>query len=102
MTNNPAPTLERIARRIPVPQPASERLLRRRDRQRRNQRIASGVVGIAVFVAAILVVTTGLPFDRTQPDVGPGGAGAGTTGTAPRAIGPVPQTDYLTALAPCE
>ena len=31
---------------------------RRRDRKRRNQRIAAGVVGIAVFVAAIWVVTT--------------------------------------------
>jgi Tol biopolymer transport system component len=96
MTNSPDPTLERIARRIPVPQPASERLLRRRDRQRRTQRIASGVVGIAVFVAAILVVTTGLPFDRTQTDVAPAGAGAGTKGTEPtEAIGPVPETDYL-------
>jgi hypothetical protein len=38
---------------------------RRRDRKRRNQRIAAGVVGIAVFVAAIWVVTTAGSFDRT-------------------------------------
>jgi hypothetical protein len=40
---------------------------RRRDRKRRNQRIAAGVVGIAVFVAAIWVVTTAGSFDRTTP-----------------------------------
>ena len=40
---------------------------RRRDRKRRNQRIAAGVVGIAVFVAAIWVVTTVGSFDRTTP-----------------------------------
>jgi Tol biopolymer transport system component len=39
---------------------------RRRDRKRRNQRIAAGAVGFAVFVAAIWIVTSGLSFDRTQ------------------------------------
>ena len=38
---------------------------RRRDRKRRNQRITAGVVGIAVFVAAVWVVTTAGSFDRT-------------------------------------
>ena len=43
-----------------------ESLLRRRDRKRRNQRIAAGVVGIAVFVAAVwIVISAGSP-DRTQ------------------------------------
>jgi Tol biopolymer transport system component len=47
-------------------------LLRRRDRKRRNQRIAAGVVGIAVFVAAVWIVTSGLSFDRTeQPAIQP-------------------------------
>ena len=44
-----------------------ERMLRRRDRKRRNQRITAGVVGIAIFVAAVWIVTTGGPFDRSQP-----------------------------------
>ena len=43
-----------------------ESLLRRRDRKHRNQRIAAGVVGIAVFVAAIWIVTSGASSDRTQ------------------------------------
>jgi hypothetical protein len=43
-----------------------ESILRRRDRKRRSQRIAAGVVGIAVFVAAIWVVTSGESSDRTR------------------------------------
>ena len=43
-----------------------ERMLRRRDRKRRNQRIAAGVVGIAVFVAAVWIVATGGPIDRSS------------------------------------
>ena len=43
-----------------------ESIRRRRDRKRRNQRITAGVVGIAVFVAAVWVVTTGGSFNRTQ------------------------------------
>ena len=44
-------------------------LIRRRDRKRRNKRIAAGVVGIAVFVAAVWITTSGLSFDRTQTPV---------------------------------
>jgi hypothetical protein len=56
-----------------------ERMLRRRDRKRRNQRIAAGAVGIAVFVAAIWGVTAAGSFDRTttpadQPTVNPDAA----------------------------
>jgi hypothetical protein len=48
------------------PEPAWERLARLRDRKRRNQRITAGVVGITVFVAAVWIVTSGAPSDRTQ------------------------------------
>ena len=62
-------------------------LLRRRDRKRRNQRITAGVVGIAVFVAAVWVVTTGGSFNGTQqPAVQP-------TPTPPARTAPEP--DYL-------
>lgn len=46
-------------------------ILRRRDRKRRNQRIAAGVVGMAVFVAAIWIVTSGLSMDRSPTSVVP-------------------------------
>jgi Tol biopolymer transport system component len=64
-----------------------ERMLRRRDRKRRNQRIAAGIVGIAVFVAAVWIVTTGGSFNRTQqPAIQP-------TPTPPAGISP--ETAYL-------
>jgi WD40 repeat protein len=76
-----------------------ERMLRRRDRKRRNQRIVAGAVGIAVFVAAVWIVTNGLSFDRSGTAIAPGGAETGpveTNGEPPKsAVGPVPEADYL-------
>jgi Tol biopolymer transport system component len=73
-----------------------ERMLRRRDRKRRNQRIAAGVVGIAVFVAAVWVVTGAGSTDRTQRPVVPGGGVTGPAETGPTEdTGGVPNTDYL-------
>ena len=78
-----------------------ERILRRRDRKRRNQRITAGVVGIAVFVAAIWVVTSVGSFDRTQPGAS-GGAETGPTATGPALTRTdAPDTDwYGEGLAP--
>ena len=58
--------LDREARRVDEAPDALGSVLRRRDRKRRTQRIAAGVVGIAVFVAAIWIVTSGAWFDRTE------------------------------------
>jgi hypothetical protein len=63
--------LERFAPLFEAPERSFERFLRRRDRKRRNQRIAAGVVGVAVFAAAVWTVTTGGPFDRTEVGTGP-------------------------------
>jgi dipeptidyl aminopeptidase/acylaminoacyl peptidase len=85
---------------------------RRRDRKRRNQRVAAGVVGIAVFITAVWIVRDVASLNRSQAPVVPGGGGAeapaapgeGTSGPAEtgksvtgatEAIGPVPETDYL-------
>ena len=59
-----------------------ERMLRRRDRNQRNQRITAGLVGIAVFVAAVWIVTTSGPFDRALTPGG-GGTATGPTVTEP-------------------
>ena len=59
--------LERVGERFTFPEDALVRLQDRRQRRRRNQRIAAGVVGIAVFAAAVWIVTGG-PFDRTAGD----------------------------------
>jgi hypothetical protein len=66
-----------------TPPPAGfERMLHRHDRKRRNQRIAAGVVGIAVFVAVVWIVTSGGSFNRTQqPAIQP--TPTPSAGTAP-------------------
>jgi Tol biopolymer transport system component len=61
--------------RLAPPEPAYERLVERRDRNRRNKRITAGVVGIAVFVAAVWIVTSGLSFDRSETPAVPGETG---------------------------
>jgi hypothetical protein len=59
-------------------------LIQRRDRKRRNQRITAGVVGIAVFVAAVWIVTSGGWFDRTETPAVPGPAETGPPPTSER------------------
>jgi hypothetical protein len=95
MTPSSNETLERIARRIPIPEPAYERMLSRRDRKRRNQRITAGVVGIAVFVAAVWIVTSVGSLDRSETPAVPGPAETGPACSAtfwpitcPPGIGP--------------
>jgi hypothetical protein len=44
---------ERAFQKFQMTEPAWEILVDRRDRKRRNKRIAAGVVGIAVFVARL-------------------------------------------------
>jgi Tol biopolymer transport system component len=75
--------LERGVGGTTPPPDGFERMLRRRDRQRRNQRIAAGVVGIAVFVTAVWIVTSVGSSDRTQTPADPGGAETGPTPTPP-------------------
>jgi hypothetical protein len=77
------PLLERVMERVELRPFTLERFHDRRDRKRRNQRIAARVVGIAVFVAAVWIVTSGLSFDRTQTPAAPGSE-TGPTQTAPR------------------
>jgi WD40 repeat protein len=81
--------LERVGERFNFPDDMFERLGRRRDRKRRNQRIAAGVVGIAVFVAAVWIVTSGGVFDRSETSVVPQGDVTGPAETGPAETGPV-------------
>jgi hypothetical protein len=96
--SDPRSLLERESRRFTQQDGAFERLLRRRDRKRRNQRIAAGVVGIAVFVAAVWIVTSAGSLDRSQTPAVPGGAATATptpTATAsPAAAGPFVSEHY--------
>jgi hypothetical protein len=80
--------LERDLERITRPAGFTfDDLERRRGRKRRNQRIAAGVVGIAVFVGAVWTVTSEALLDRSETSVVPGGAGMTAT-TGPTATGP--------------
>ena len=85
---------ERVIRGFVPPDDSLERLVHRRDRKRRNQRIAAGVVGIAVFVAAVWIVGDAALLDRSEPSVpavsgttGPGETGPTVTG--PKVTGPI-------------
>jgi Tol biopolymer transport system component len=69
--------LERGVGGATPPPDGFERMLRRRERKRRNQRITAGVVGIAVFVAAVWIVTTGGSLDRSETPAVPGPAETG-------------------------
>jgi hypothetical protein len=63
------PLVERAMERVELRPFTLDRFHDRRDRKRRSQRIAAGVVGIAVFLAAVWIVTTGGPFDVSKPAV---------------------------------
>jgi hypothetical protein len=64
--NDTKDLLQRARSQFPPPEGVMDSLIRRRDRKRRNQRITAGVVGIAVFVAAVWIVTSVGSLDRTQ------------------------------------
>ena len=81
-------TLERGVGGTMPPADGFERMLRRGDRKRRNQRVAAGLVGIAVFVAAIWIVTSGAPLDRSRTPASTGPTElTGQTGPPPHPIG---------------
>jgi hypothetical protein len=80
--------LERAGSNAPPPDLQLERVLRRRDRKRRNQRIAAGVVGIAVFVAAIWIVTSVSSLDRSERVVPAQSGPTGPVVTDPTYVGP--------------
>ena len=70
--------LERFAPLFPAPEPSFERFLRRRERKLRNQRIAAGVVAIALFLTPVAIFAGLISPDRPQTPAGPGESGAGT------------------------
>jgi hypothetical protein len=73
---------------------------RRRDRERRNKRIVAGVVGIAVFVAAVWIVTPVGSLDRTETPAVPGPAETGPAETGPAETGPAETGPAETAPPP--
>ena len=107
MRNDRFDALERFTPLFEVPEPSFEGFLRRRDRTRRNQRVAAGVVAIAIFVAPVAwILANGGWSDRIRTPAGPvptvapndtqgiglvGLAPAGATPSSPRRGEPGPQ-----------
>jgi hypothetical protein len=81
---------------VPLPVAGLDGIRRRRDRKRRNTRIGAGVVGVAVFLVAIWVVTSGAPAHRglTPAATGP------TVATGPKARSDYPGQVGLVGIAP--
>jgi hypothetical protein len=92
--------LDREVEGLPISSEALAKTIARARRRSRNQRIAAGVVGIAVFVAAVWVVTGGGWFDRTETPAVPGPAVTGPTETGTAETGPTETGP--TALEPAE
>ena len=75
--------MERFEPLFEAPEPSFERFIRRRDRRRRNQRISAGVVGIAVFLAAIALISS----SPSQRSIEPAGGGRTTNHATPSILG---------------
>ena len=82
--------LERAEQQFSEPNVDIESVRRRSYQRNRNQRIAAGVVGIAVFVAAVWIVTSGLSLDRSEKSVAPAGEVTGPAETGPMETAPPP------------
>ena len=65
--NDTRELLERVGGRFAFPDGAFERLERRRDRKRRNRRIAAGALGLAVGLAAILIGSSLIRSNQSVP-----------------------------------
>jgi hypothetical protein len=63
--NDTGRLIERVGERAPFPDDAFVRMLGRRHRKQRNQRIAAAAVGIAVFVAVVALALGA--FQRSAP-----------------------------------
>lgn len=62
--------LEQARQALRPPEDAYERLLRRRDRKRRNSRLAAGALGLVIASSGLLAVV--IVFNRGGEEAGPG------------------------------
>lgn len=82
MRNDRFDVLERFEPMFRAPEPSFDKFLRRRDRKRRNQRIAAGVIGILLFTVPLGVAAVGT-FEaghRPRP---------AAPGPSPRVVAPI-------------
>ena len=84
--------LERAEQQFSEPKVDIESVRRRSSQRLRNQRITAGVVGIAVFVGAVWIVTSVGSLNRSETSVVPGGDITGPAETGPVETGPTAST----------
>ena len=75
-----ADVLEREGRSVDLEHGDFERLLGRRDRKHRNQRIRAGALGVIIALAMGIVLVRSLTSDGIPVDQAHAGAGAGHLG----------------------
>lgn len=66
--SSPREVVDRLGERFPVPHDAFERLERRRDRKRRNQRISAGAVGLLIMLLAAGALARAGMFEAVPAD----------------------------------
>jgi len=59
--------LERIGDRVPMPEPAFDRMVRRRERRRRNSRISAVAVGAAITALLVFALVRTRPAPDSMP-----------------------------------
>jgi len=92
--NDTGRLIERVGERAPFPDDAFERMLGRRHRKQRNQRVAAAAVGIAVFVAVVALALGAFqrsaPVPIAPPTVDPGTVTFWGTSESPISVNGVP------------
>jgi hypothetical protein len=87
---------ERAFELFPMPEPSFDRLLRRRDRKRRNQRITAGALGLVVCLFATVLFVRAFqsgPVPADEPKPSPSTERVGFVGLPPE--GALPSTPAI-------
>ena len=80
--------VQRAVRDLVREEPSFESLTSRRDRKRRNKRIAAGIAGLSLFMITVLPVGIVGLSNRTQTPAVPGGAETGPEVSGPTSTDP--------------
>jgi len=58
--------LERIGKRVPMPEPALDRMVRRRERRHRNRRVTAGGFGSVITILLMLALVNVMPMNERE------------------------------------
>lgn len=83
--------LERVGDRVPMPEPAFDRITRRRQRRERSQRRAAAALGIGITLVMLFALVT--VVDRADPEPGGTPSPATVADKTPADLLPAPGTE---------